>query len=353
MNLDQHEMFVRLDVSDMYAAIDGLPQQLEVAWQTGMQQPLPVMRGLKYVVVAGMGGSAIGSDLLAGYLEGLGSLPMVVHRDYDLPAWAKGSETLVIASSHSGNTEETLSAFSRAVENGCQVVAVSRGGKLAEAAQKAGVTWWSFEHEGQPRAAVGFSFGLLLALMARLGFVADPEQELARTVAAMKAQQVQLRAEVATAQNPAKQMAADLAGHWVSVFASGMLNAVARRWKGQISEVAKAWAQFEFLPEADHNTLAGVFHPQGVLQQARMVFLESGSDHVRNQLRLKLTRKGFENVGLQTAAYQAQGDSPLAHMWTTLHFGDYLAYYLSMLYEVDPTPVEAIETLKKDMLKGV
>ncbi|MCD4673954.1 MAG: bifunctional phosphoglucose/phosphomannose isomerase [Anaerolineaceae bacterium] len=351
MNLDQHEKFSRLDVGDMYAAIDGLPDQLKLAWEIGMQQLLPDFTGLKYVIVAGLGGSAIGSDLLAGYMQGRANLPFIVHRDYDLPAWAKGPETLVVASSHSGNTEETLSAFGRALENGCQVVVVTRGGKLAKAARQAGVPWWQFEHEGQPRAAVGFSFGLLLAMMKRLGVIADPAEELTEAIAAMKVQQAGLRADVPVAQNPAKQMAGQLAGHWVSVFASGILNAVARRWKGQISEVGKAWAQFEFLPEADHNTLAGVFHPQEVLSQARMVFLESDSDHERNQLRSELTRTVFENAGLGTLAFRAQGSNALGHIWTTLHFGDYLAYYLAMTYEVDPTPVEAIEALKKNLVK--
>lgn len=352
MNLDQKDMFTRLDVSDMYGAIAGLPDQLQRAWDTGFKQALPALAGLKYVVVAGMGGSAIGSDLLAGLMEDQGRIPLIVHRDYDLPAWAKGPETLVVASSHSGNTEETLSAFAQALENHCQVVAVSRGGKLAEAASKAGVPIWTFEHSGQPRAAVGFSFGLLLAMMVRLELIADAEESLSQAVAVMRAQQARLQAEVPAAHNPAKQLAQQLAGNLTSVFASGVLSAVARRWKGQISEVAKAWSQFEFLPEANHNTLAGVYHPQEILQKTVMVFLESASDHPRNQLRLKLTRQAFEKAGLHTAVHHAQGSDPLAHIWSTLHFGDYVAYYLSMLYEVDPTPVETIESFKKEMAKG-
>ncbi|MDX9863170.1 MAG: bifunctional phosphoglucose/phosphomannose isomerase [Anaerolineaceae bacterium] len=351
MNLNEYKKFDALDVSNMYAAIEGLPEQLADAFALGMQQPLPEFTGLKYIIVAGMGGSAIGSDLLAGYMEGRASLPLTVHRDYDLPAWAKGPETLVIASSHSGNTEETLSAFGRALENGCQVVAVTRGGKLAKAAQGARAAWWQFEHDGQPRAAVGFSFGLLLAMMNRLRVIPDPAEELAAAVAAMKARQAVLAADVPVAENPAKQMAETLAGKWVSVFASGMLSPVARRWKGQISEVAKAWAQFEYLPETDHNTLAGVFHPKALLPQMRMVFLGSASDHERNKLRLKLTRKVFEDAGLQSLAFQAAGDDALSQMWTTLHFGDYLAYYLAMTYEVDPTPVEAIDSLKKNLVQ--
>ncbi|HEX2981329.1 MAG TPA: SIS domain-containing protein [Anaerolineaceae bacterium] len=131
--------------------------------------------------------------------------------------------------------------------------------------------------------------------------------------------------------------------------ASGYLAPVARRWKGQISEVAKAWAQFEFLPEADHNTMAGLLNPEEMLEHILVLFLRSSAEHPRNRLRSDLTRKGFMQEGLNTDFIDAAGDSPLAHIWTTLHMGDYCAYYLAMAYGVDPTPVEAIEGLKAEM----
>jgi glucose/mannose-6-phosphate isomerase len=121
---------------------------------------------------------------------------------------------------------------------------------------------------------------------------------------------------------------------------------VARRWKGQISELAKAWAQFESLPEADHNTLAGTLHPQEVLPRLMALFLRAPSDNPRNRLRADITRQTFLIGGINGDSFDAQGDTPLAHLWTTLHFGDYMAYYLAMIYEVDPTPVDALTTLK-------
>ncbi len=116
-----------------------------------------------------------------------------------------------------------------------------------------------------------------------------------------------------------------------------------------LSEVAKAWAQFEALPEADHNTMAGLLNPEKVLKDLMVLFLRAPSDHPRNQLRLELTRKGFMQEGLNTDTIQAQGNSPMEHMWTALHMGDYTAYYLAMSYQVDPTPVAAIEGLKAEL----
>jgi glucose/mannose-6-phosphate isomerase len=296
-----------------------------------------------------MGGSAIGADLLAAYIAPACPVPVIVHRDYGLPAWAHGPETLVIASSHSGNTEETLEAFNAALQNKCRLMAVATGGKLAERAAQAKIPLWKFEHRGQPRAAVGFSFGLLLAVFARLGLIPDPAKELAGAVAAMKKQQETLRADVPVAHNPAKRLAGQLVGRWVNVYGSGCLAPVARRWKGQVNEIAKAGAGFEVLPEADHNALAGLLNPADVLSRTTTLFLRAPSDHPRNHLRAELTRQEFMLEGLNTDVYEAQGESPLAHIWTTLHFGDYTAYFLAMGYGTDPTPVDALENFKAAM----
>jgi glucose/mannose-6-phosphate isomerase len=275
-------------------------------------------------------------------------VPIFVHRDYGLPAFAKGQETLVICSSHSGNTEETLDAFETALGNDCRVLAVCTGGKLAEAAKEAGVSVWQFKHAGQPRSAVGFSFGLILGALSRLGLVPDARTEIAGAVKEMKSQQTALVVESPVSQNPAKRLAGQLMGRWVTVFGSGVLTPVARRWKGQINEVAKAVANFEFIPEADHNTLAGVLNPPEVVPpHVISLFLRAPSDYPRNKLRLKITRKTYMLEGLNTDGYMAKGDSPIAHIWTALHFGDYLAYYLAMAYVVDPTPVAALVNLKE------
>ncbi|MEW6651387.1 MAG: bifunctional phosphoglucose/phosphomannose isomerase [Chloroflexota bacterium] len=349
INLDDFQQFEQFDPQRMIDHIDGLPDQLEHAWQLGSQFTFPAMPGIRQVLVAGMGGSAIGADLLGAYLEPLAKVPYFVQRDYNLPRWASGEDTLVVASSHSGNTEETLSVFEQAVRTGCRTAVISTGGRLAALAREYQLPLWQFEHAGQPRAAVGYSFGLLLAMLTRLQLLPDTETELKDAIAQMRTQQKQLRAMVPVPSNPAKRLAGQLLGRWVTVMGSGILAPVARRWKGQISEVAKAWAQFEFLPEADHNTVAGVDNPEALLAQSVVIFLQAASEHPQNTLRSNLTRQTLMLAGLGTDFHQARGDTRLAQVWTTLHFGDYVAYYLAMAYGVDPTPVPAIESLKAAM----
>ena len=350
MNLDDLDLFKKLDTLNMLGEINNLPDQLGFAYQLGMKHELPDWKDVRQVVIAGMGGSAIGADLLGSYAASLAPLPVSVHRDYGLPAYARGAETLVICSSHSGNTEETLEAFDTARKADCRIIAVCTGGELAKRAKENNIPVWSFDHAGQPRAAVGFSFGLLLAMFQRLGFIPEQRDAIDDAIASMKKSQEHIKAEIPAAKNPAKRYAGQLMGRWVTIMGSGLLSTVARRWKGQINEVAKAGANFEFLPEANHNTLAGTENPQETLNAHTMtIFLCAPSDHPRNRLRSDLTRKAFMLEGLNTDFIESRGDTPLAHMWTTILFGDYMAYYLAMGYEVDPTPIPALVDFKKAM----
>ena len=167
MNLDDFASFMKLDSQNMLGEIDNLPGQLQSAWELGQQQPLPDSQGITRILISGMGGSAIGADLLAAYIAPTCRIPVIVHRDYGLPAWAYGPQTLVIASSHSGDTEETLAVFEAATQAKCRLLAVCTGGELEQRATAQGLPVWKFTHPGQPRAAVGFSFGLFFRFLRR------------------------------------------------------------------------------------------------------------------------------------------------------------------------------------------
>jgi len=354
MNLDDLDRFKKLDTLNMMGEIEGLPDQLASAWDLGQRLPLPGIASteISNVVIAGLGGSAIGADLVAGFVSSSCRVPIITHRDYGLPAFARSRRSLVVASSHSGDTEETLDSFEAALSNDCTLIAITTGGKLSMRAREVNIPVWSFNHPGQPRAAVGFSFGLLLALLSRLQLVPDPSKDLTQAVATMKQSAEQMRADVHAALNPAKRYAGQLMGRWVTVFGAGILAPVARRMKTQINEVAKAASNFEFLPEADHNTLAGTMHPEEVLMPHTMnLFLRAPSDHPRNRKRLNLTKQTFMLDGLNTDFLDARGDCSLAHMWSLILFGDYMAYYLAMGYGVDPTPVQALVNFKEAMHK--
>ena len=190
MILDDVDQFKRNDPQNMLGHIDGLPDQIEAAWRLGQSAEIrDSFVQAELIVICGMGGSAIGGSLLAALAAPECRAPIVVNRDYDLPAFVAGPRCLVIGSSFSGGTEETLAAFEAAAARKTQLMAITRGGRLAELARSFDAPVWTFNYESQPRAGVGYGLMLPLALLCRLGFLADKSADVAEAVGVMRAQQ--------------------------------------------------------------------------------------------------------------------------------------------------------------------
>lgn len=348
-NLDDPVIYQDVDHSNMLSELVGLPDQLLDAWKLGFEYEVPKLNDISHLVIAGMGGSAIGADLLSAFCSDITSCPVFVLREYELPTWANGKNALVIASSHSGNTEEVLSVFDQAIERDCSLMVLSTGGILAQKAAERAIPLWQFTHNGQPRSAVGFSFGLLLALVTRLNLISDPNKSVKLAIDAMRQMIQSINIDMPVKRNQAKRIAGQLVDRWVTIVAADYLTPLARRYKTQINELAKAWAQFEFLPEMDHNTLAGIFTAEEVLAKNFVLFLSASHNHPRNILRIEHTRTEFMQAGINTDVIDFRQDDKLAEMWSCLVFGDFLAYYLAIAYHIDPTPIEAIQALKNKM----
>jgi glucose/mannose-6-phosphate isomerase len=347
MNLDDADHRRRIDPQGMLGKIDELPDQVETAWARAGRLPLGDPSAPRHIVFCGMGGSAIGADLACAFARSRSRASLTVWRDYDLPAWAEGADTLVVASSHSGNTEETLSAYQLAKARGARCLVFTSGGTLQSEATAAGDPLWPIEHPGPPRAAVGFSFAFSLGILSRLGLIEDPSDDVARAIAAMREQSAHLKAEVPVVHNPAKRMGGQLMDRWPIFFGGGVLAPVARRWRSQVNELAKAPAEFEELPEGDHNVVTGTLGPQALIGKTMVVFLRAGLDDPRLARRAEATRQVLMVEGFNTDLIDGAGDCLLAQQWTCLHYGDYAAYYLAIAYGVDPTPIPAIENFKE------
>lgn len=349
MNLDDYDRFHEVDRGDYLGQIHSITGQLQNAWAAGQQNIFRVSRPIKQIVICGMGGSAIGGELAAVYAKPHSPLAISICRDYTLPFSALNPETLVICSSYSGNTEETISAFKQAQKAGCNLLVLTRGGKIQELAEDASVDVWKIGHTGQPRAAVATSFGLLTALFSRLKLIPLQDSDVFNTVKFLEEERINLDPEAPISKNAAKRLAGQIYGRIVGIVGSDLMAPVAVRWAGQINELAKGWSQALTLPEMDHNSLAGILNPAGPLTKLAVVFINSKFDHPRNQLRSELTRKIFMLEGVNTDFFIPRGDSELKQLWSAIQFGDYIAYYLAMMYEIDPTPIPAIEQLKVAM----
>ncbi len=335
-----------LDSQNMNAAIEALGANLTSGWELGLHSEIPEVDALRQIVICGLGGSAIGGDFATAYLADQLPVPAIAHRNYGLPAWAHGPETLVICSSHSGNTEETLSSFNEAMQRGCGLMSITTGGKLAELSRENGKTCWIFDHVGQPRTAIGWTVGLLLALFFRLGLIEDQKAAVEEAASALAEGITNLGIGSPVLSNPAKRLAGQLLERNIVIFAAGELEVLARRWKSQINELAKAWAAFEGIPEMNHNALAGLNHPESLYEHTSALFLRSDFDHERNRKRIAFSQKFFLEAGVAVDSVRASGEGKLAQMFSLLQFGDYVAYYLALAYGEDPTPIDALVELK-------
>jgi glucose/mannose-6-phosphate isomerase len=351
MNLDDLDLFKQIDTRDMLAQIDGLPNQLQSAWELGQNQTLPAFADIQNIVIAAMGDSALAAELVAASVSSSIRLPVTVHRGYGLPAFASGPQSLVICISHSGNSEEVLDAFEAAQKNKCSVLVISTGGELAKRATEKNTPVWVFDSKGVvDTAAIAYPFALLLALISRLGLIPDPTIAVAEAIAMMKRSQQHIVADVIAAKNPAKRYAGQLVGRWVTFVGTETLAPVARRWKMQINQLAKAGANFEIIPEATHNTLIATINPNPTLNAHTMtLFMRAPSDHPRNRLRSDLMRQAFMLEALNTDVIDARGESIIAHLWTLIIFGDYMAYYLAMAYGADPSEEDAFVNFKRSL----
>ena len=347
INLDNWTLFRKIDPDDMLSRIAELPQQCRNAWANVQSLELPPKyRQVNQIVVLGMGGSAIGGDLLRVLAEPECAVPIAINRDYTVPAFVN-AETLVIASSYSGNTEETLAAFEEARGEGAALLAITTGGKLAQRARELGVPLLTFSYKSQPRAALGYSLVSLIGIVQKLGFIGDKTTDLKEAIAVMEALQGEVGEAVPLSRNPAKQLAKRLYGHLPVVYGSGYLAEVAHRWKTQLNENAKAWSFFEQLPELNHNAVLGYQFPSELAEKVVVVMLTSSLDHPRNKVRFQVTQEILTKQSVACEVVSAHGESPLAQMLSAIHFGDYVSCYLAMLYEVNPTPVKVINYLKE------
>ncbi len=352
INLDDPEVYQECDPEGMLARIKEMPWQCQKAWQDTMSFNLPSdYNKIDRVIILGVGGSAIGGDLVRSLAESEAKIPILVQRDYSIPAFVD-DRTLVIASSYSGNTEETLAAFEQALKTGARKLAMTTGGKLKAIAEERDIPVFKIEYKAQPRAALGFSFLPTLGVLQKLGFLSDKSADVAEMVQVLEALSARMDEKAPLSSNPAKQLAQRLHGCLPVVYGAGVLAEAAHRWKTQINENSKAWAFYEVFPELNHNATVGFELPKELAQKIRVVLLRSPSFNQRIKLRYEVTCELLDRAGVAHEYVDSEGSSLLSQMMSLVMTGDYASYYLAILYRVDPSPVAVINYLKEQLAKG-
>ena len=341
------------DPGGMYDHMMGFQRQLMEADAIGRDAALRTsIDGVTSIVALGMGGSAIGAEFASAYLENTLPIPMRVVRGYAVPEYV-GSQTLVLASSYSGNTEETLSAFDDSLGRGARVVCVTTGGQLAELAGERGLDIVRIPAGLPPRAALGYSLVPQLWIMHKLGLTPDPSHEI-EEAAGVAAELATLYAvERGTVENVAKELAEWFFERIPVVYgAVPWTSVVASRWCGQISENSKLVGHRNELPEMNHNEIVGWSAARPVGGVSRVLFLRDSGEHPRIARRFEVTRQIIDDTGADTREAWSMGESGLARLISLVVLGDFMSYYLAMLTGADPTPVKPIDRLKAALARS-
>jgi glucose/mannose-6-phosphate isomerase len=335
-------------------ALVGLPEQLAAAHEVAGRVPasaLPDAAAFDRIVTLGMGGSGIAGNIVQAVGTATLPVPVTVLKHYRTPAFVN-DRTLAFALSYSGDTEETVEMARGAVAAGATLVAISRGGALAQLAQESGSLHVPCPDDIlMPRLALGALVAPLVVVLFRMGMMPEAHAGLLRAQEQLARRRDQCRPSVEGERNAARELARKIGRTIPIVYGSGGLGGVAAmRWKQSMNENAKAPAFWNEYPELDHNEVCGWGQHGDVTRQVfTLVELRHGLEHPRLEARAVATRELIEEALVQVLGVEAEGEGRLAQLLDLIYMGDWTSYYVALDNDVDPGPIDAITQLKSSL----
>jgi len=342
----------RIDKQNMFKVLSDFPMQIceTIDLSKSIKADKINTKSIRNIIITGLGGSAIGGDLIRSYLSEEISIPVFVNRNYSLPAFAN-KNTLAILSSYSGNTEETISAFKDARKNNCQIICISSGGEIEKLAKRNKCTFIKVPGGLQPRCALGYSFFTLLMLFVKLKLIKDKSFEINDVIINLE-ESLKEFSDLTVENNEALVIAGFLKDRLPIIYSSvDKLDVVNLRWRGQISENAKILAYGNLYPEMNHNELVGWNLNKDVLQKIVVIFLIDSEDNSRILHRMEISENILKKYTKDILIIQSECKTRLGRIFDLIYLGDWVSYYLAILNGVNPTPVDAISYLKKELDK--
>jgi glucose/mannose-6-phosphate isomerase len=318
-----------LDSQNMLKSLKDFPQQCREALT--LPKGISVSEEISNIVVVGMGGSAIGGDLLKTYLRDL-KIPISVVRDYKVPNFVN-ENSLVFAISYSGNTEETLSAYSDSVSKGAQIISITSGGKLQNESSKV----ITIPTGIQPRAALGYLFFPMLGVLHNSNITRVKNEELNEMLKMLK--------NIEEFEENGREIAKKLKDKIPIIYSSEDLSPVAMRWKTQINENSKLPAFYNIFSEMNHNEIVGY---KGMDRKFAAVLLRDDYDNDRVKKRMDICKSLMEQY-VDVEEVETTGKGLLSRLFSAIYIGDFTSYHLALWNHVDPSPVDIIEDLKRQL----
>lgn len=352
--LDSREAIAKLDISNMLGSVEALHKQLTHAWEDTQNLQFTATQPIENIVLAGMGGSALGADVIKHLYKDALTVPFDIIREYTLPKYV-GPETLVILASYSGTTEEVLSAAKEAIEKKAQIMVIASGGNLIDMAKEHGWTYYQIvpthNPSGQPRMAIGYAVFGTICLLGKAGLLSLTKEEVDRVSATIKSTVDASGVTVAQDANPAKLLAYTIYEKRPIYCVAGFLEGAGHVVANQTNENAKAYADYKVIPELNHHLMEGLRFPASNKDTHVFVFFNSPLYNVRNQARMKLTQQIVEDNGIETMLINLKSETKLEQVFEIIALVGFASFYLSMLEGIDPSPIPFVDKFKDELAK--
>ena len=339
--MDKKTLIEKFDQSHLREVILTFPEQFAKGF--ALAENIQLNKDFSYVTASGMGGSSLPIDIIQAYLDEtpealLKKLFIFQNRTYKLPKEAD-KQSLNLFISYSGNTEETLSALSEAIEKGLPAIGLATGGKLVEICQKNNLPYVLIPSGLQPRYATGYFFGALLSILHRSGFIKDLKSIILSEAEKLKSLPAKLEEQ-------GEEIGKSLKGKTPVIYASDRFRALAMILKIKLNENAKTPAFWNYFPELNHNEMVGFSLPQADFK----ILMLKDEGHPQIKKRMDITAELFKEKGIDTIFIEIERASYFQSLFGGLILGDWISYYLSLAYDQDPTPVKMVEDLKKRLV---
>ena len=354
-DLDSPTEIKKLDSRNLASSIEQLDNQCEqVFGEIAKLQINPDFANAEKIVVCGMGGSALGADVIESLYFNELRVPLEIINDYHLPGYVD-SHTLVILSSYSGTTEEVLAAYDDAKSKQAKILAITSGGDLGQKIRSGEVEGYIFDPKynpsGQPRMGLGYSILSQVLILAKLGFLEFSQDDLNKILVAIRKVNSQSFVDVVTENNKAKQIAKKFVNKIPFLFASEHLVGNIHVFANQLNENAKVLSSYFTLPEVDHHLIEGLPSTNEIHERVIFFFLKSNLYSPKVLKRYDITKTLAEKNGFEAVVFEPQFQTKLEQVFEFLTFGSWGSFYLAMLYDRDPSPIPNVDFLKREMSK--
>jgi len=344
-----------LDRANMLDILLCLPKQCNQAIVIAEKFKYPSnykVKNFSNIFFTGLGGSAIGGDIVKTYLSGQLRIPVIVNRNYDVPEFIS-KDTLAFVCSYSGDTEETLSAYKQIKAKGAKVIIITSGGRLGDLSEKDKTPCIIIPRGIPPRTAIGYMSIIPLVVISKSGLIKGQDSYLKETIKVLtKLKEDILSPTVSTERNIAKKIASQIHDKFVIVYgAEDFMGGVVTRWRQELEENSKILCMGGVLPEINHNEITGWEDVRHLSRDFTVIILRDKDEHPRVSRRIQISKELIKRKTDNIIEIESIGKSLLARTFSLIYIGTFISFYLAILNDIDPTPVNNVTYLKKELAK--